>query len=345
MESLRRSPEGAAAEGMARSLTRRRENVLPVDQPLALICQAQRSGGTLLARLFDGHPRCHAHPHELHIGDRRPHVWPSLALDESPEAWFARMEEERLGLMFDKGKRQIPLKAAEGQSGESYYPFLLPPAFQRQIFMQEVERRSPITAERQILDAYMTSLFNAWLDNQNLRGPDKRWVVAFSPRRAWGDGREKLFELYPDGRLVSILRDPESWFTSAQGRDPEADPEPLIELWKRSAQEMIEAKGRYGDRVFILRFEDLVRQTERTMRALARFLEIDYDPVVATPTFNGYPVGANSSYEVRSTGVVRDPVERYKEILSDEQRKRILTECDELHKEALGLVPASGTVP
>jgi hypothetical protein len=344
MESLRRSPEGAAAESMARSLGLRRENVLPVDQPLALICQAQRSGGTLLARLFDGHPQCHAHPHELHIGDRRPHVWPSLALDENPEAWFAKMEEERLGLMFDKGKRMIPLKAQGERPDENYYPLLLPPAFQRVIFLQEVERRSPITSERQILDAYMTSLFNAWLDNQNLRGPEKRWVVAFSPRRAWGEGREKLFELYPDGRLISILRDPLSWFTSAQGRDPEADPEALLDLWKRSAQEMIEAKDRYGDRVFILRFDELVRQTDKTMRALARFLGIKYDPVLTTPTFNGYPVGANSSYEVRTTGVLTDPVERHKELLSDEQRKRILGECDQLHKQALKVVdtrPAS----
>jgi hypothetical protein len=338
LESLRRSPEGAAAESMARSLAVRRQNVLPVDQPLALISQAQRSGGTLLARLFDGHPQCHAHPHELHIGDRRPHVWPSLALDEDPAAWFAKMEEERLGPMFEKGRRVIPLKSQDKRPAESHYPFLLPPPFQRQIFLQEVERRSPITSERQILDAYMTSLFNAWLDNQNLRGAEKRWVVAFSPRRAWGDRREKLFELYPDGRLVSILRDPLSWFTSAQGRDPEADPEALLELWVRSAQEMIEAKDRYGDRVFILRFDELVRQTDKTMRALARFLGIDYDPVLATPTFNGYPVGANSSYEVRTTGVLTDPLERHKELLSDEQRERILGECEALHKEALGVV-------
>jgi len=343
-----RVSDSSAEPGLPRELERalrpRRENVVPVDQPLVLISQAQRSGGTLLTRLFDGHPQCHAHPHELHIGDRRPHVWPSLALDEDPEAWFAKMEEERLGLMFEKGRRVIPLKSPGKRPEASHYPFLLPPAFQRQIFLQEIERRSPITSERQILDAYMTSLFNAWLDNQNLRGPEKRWVAAFSPRRAWGEGREKLFELYPDGRLISILRDPLSWFTSAQGRDPEADPEALLGLWKRSAQEMIEAKDRYGDRVFILRFDELVRQTDKTMRALARFLGIDYDPVLATPTFNGYPVGANSSYEVHTTGVLTDPVERHKELLSDEQRKRILGECDELHKQALKVVdtrPAS----
>jgi hypothetical protein len=331
----------AGLADLERALRPRRENVAPVDQPLALICQAQRSGGTLLARLFDGHPQCHAHPHELHIGDRRPHMWPELALAGNPELWFVKLQEDRLVLMFEKGRRRIPLKAQGERPQDSYYPFLLPPSFQRLLFLEEVERRSPITSERQILDCYMTSLFNAWLDNQNLRGPEKRWVVAFSPRRAWGEGREKLFELYPDGRLISILRDPLSWYTSAQGRDPGAPPEALLELWKRSAQEMIEAKGRYADQVLIVRFDELVRDTEGTMRGLANFLGIDYDPVLTTPTFNGYPVGANSSYEVRSTGVVTDPLERYKEILSAEQRKRIEGECEELHKEALGLVEGS----
>ena len=340
-----RSPETTDGDGvepgMPRELERAlrpvRENVVPVDQPLALICQAQRSGGTLLARLFDGHPQCHAHPHELHIGDKRPHVWPDIKLDEPPESWFATLQEKALIGLFSKGKRRIPLKTEIDEPDKGYYPFILPPALQRTIFLDEVERRSPISSEREILDCYMTSLFNGWLDNQNLRGAEKRWVVAFSPRRAGGERLDKLFELYPDGRLISIIRDPLSWYSSAQGRDPEADPEGLLELWKRSAREMLEADGRHGERVFIVRFDDLVLDTAQTMRRLAGFLEIEFDPRLTTPTFNGYPVGANSSYKVRATGVVTDPVERHKKLLSAEQRELVSGECEQLYREVVSL--------
>ena len=89
------SLEGETADGLGVALRLRRDNVVPVREPLVLICQAQRSGGTLLARLFDSHPQCHAHPHELHIGARRPHTWPDLPLHEEPEEWFEKLVCER----------------------------------------------------------------------------------------------------------------------------------------------------------------------------------------------------------------------------------------------------------
>jgi hypothetical protein len=183
----------------------------------------------------------------------------------------------------------------------------------------------------------MTSLFNAWLDNQNLYGIDKRWTVAFSPRRAWGDGLDTFFELYPDGRLISILRDPLSWYTSAQGRDPNAEMDVLLGVWKRSATEMLRAAEQFGDRTCVVRFDELVLETEATMRRLAEFLGIDFAPIMTVPTFNGRPVGANSSFETSETGVVKDPVDRYVEILTDEQQDHIRGECDDLHRQALAL--------
>jgi hypothetical protein len=214
---------------------------------------------------------------------------------------------------------------------------MLPPAFQRLLFLDEVGRRDRVGSEREVLDCYMTSLFNAWLDNQNLRGVEKRWVVAFSPRRAWGDGLDRFFSIYPDGRLISILRDPLSWYTSAQARAPNTEPGPLLDVWKRSAREMLEARRRFGAQVAAVRFDELVLDTAGAMRRLADWLGIEFDERLLTPTFNGYPVGPNSSFETSQTGVVSAPVERYRELLTDAQQEHIRGECDELYREALAL--------
>ena len=36
--------------------------------PLLMVSQIQRSGGSLMAQLFDGHPQLYAHPFEIQIG-------------------------------------------------------------------------------------------------------------------------------------------------------------------------------------------------------------------------------------------------------------------------------------
>ncbi len=63
----------------------RLENLVPVREPVVLVSQVQRSGGTLLSRLFDAHPEIHAHPYELHIGRRRRSRWSKIALDRPDE--------------------------------------------------------------------------------------------------------------------------------------------------------------------------------------------------------------------------------------------------------------------
>jgi hypothetical protein len=327
---------GPLGDDLAGALRKRSDNVIEVNEPLALVSQVQRSGGTLLARLFDGHPECHAHPHELMIGDAKGHGWPELDLGGNPDQWFDGLKEETLAKMFASGKRIIPLKTTD-QERQGNYPFILPPDFQRRVFREEIARRAPIESEREVLNAYMTSLFNGWLDYQNLTGWQKKWVVAFSPRRAWGAGLEKLFELYPDGRLISILRDPLSWYASEQARIKEPVTVDRVAGWQKSAHQMRRAAEAYPHRVFIVRFDELVLDTPGTMSRLADFLDIDFDPILATPTFNRYPVGANSSYGIKKTGVVSDPVERYKRVLPAEQQKLIRDECWDLYEEVLEL--------
>jgi hypothetical protein len=191
----------------------------------------------------------------------------------------------------------------------------------------------------------MTSYFNAWLDNHNLYGPSKRWVSAFAARlNAHEDSVRTFFDTYPDGRLISIVRDPRSWFLSAR-RYLEVNPSPgrthdygdmatAVGLWIDSSRAMLAARERYGDRFRLLTFEDLVSDTETVMRSLAEYLDITFHPSLLTPSFNGMPIKADSSFRVTGHGVSREPLSRFRELLSPEEISYIDERATPLYHEA-----------
>ena len=86
----------------------RLEHLGEVREPLVLISQVQRSGGTLLSQLFDGHPECHAHPWDLEIGHPTNWVWPPIDLG-APESWFGVLHEKKVGVHLREGYRKQAL--------------------------------------------------------------------------------------------------------------------------------------------------------------------------------------------------------------------------------------------
>ena len=105
----------------------------------------------------------HAHPGELHIGPGKAH-WPSLDPDAAPEAWFDALFE-RITLEFVEQGYSKSTPGARSAGTFDVFPFRFDAGRQRAIFL---ERAEPGSSVREILDAYMTSYFNAWLDNTNL---------------------------------------------------------------------------------------------------------------------------------------------------------------------------------
>jgi hypothetical protein len=299
-----------------RLLRSRWESLVVVDEPLVLISQVQRSGGTLINTLLDGHPELHVHPYELRGG--RPSAekaeWPVVDLDAAPDAWLERISSPILADQFAHGYlKKYP--ATEGLDDLSPLPFTVVPSLVDALFRRRCAECPPCT-QREVFDHHMTALFNAWLDNQGLRERPKRWVTALTPRAGWGASRERFFAAYPDGRLVSCLRDPRAWWASASRFWSQyADFDASFPLWERGASEMAAAKRERPEQVFLLTYESLVADPERAMRALADWLGIAWDPGLTCPTFNRLPTVPNSSYALTRTGVRTESLDRWRDVL------------------------------
>ena len=320
----------------------RKRHLVWVRQPLVLISQIQRSGGTLLSRLLDMHPELHTHPHEIHIGYPHKSKWPVLDLNEPPSHWYAILYEQRATQHFLYGYYKFgKAKGLEPQRR----PFIIPPTIQRRLFLHCVQLLEPQTV-RGVLDCYMTSYFNAWLDNHNLYFTPKKYVTGFTARMAvYPKSIQGFFDAYPDGRLISVLREPKSWFASARIHKPRRWTCPMSASrdWLRSTEAILAYRRRYGNRVYLVSFESIIHHTEGIMRQLCNYLGINFEPCLLKPTFNGLSVRSNSSFPVTGLGIEREPAKRSTH-LSPSDATLIDRETRKTYEEALSLIEGCTTV-
>ena len=307
----------------------------PITIPIALISQIQRSGGSLLSQLFDGHPELHAHPHELKIGYPKKYHWPKIDINDNSSKWFKILFEDSVIRLFENGYKKEP-------TTNITFPFIFFPYLQKQIFEKYLSSLQDIDL-RDIFDAYMTSYFNAWLNNQNSCG-SKKYITGFTPRLSDNpQNMENFFKIYPDGRLISIIRNPKDWFPSAYRhnkkikKDKYGDLRRAIKQWKTSTQAAVSNKLTYNDRVCVIRFEELIEKTELVMRHLSRFLDINFDTILLAPTFNRNPIQANTSFDDCDSGIVKSTLARHK-TLTGEENEIIDEMIGDVYKSALDVM-------
>lgn len=305
----------------------RLRELLRVDEPLFLISQAQRSGGTLLLRLLDGHPQCNVVPFQLRAIDELAKQAPSSAEQAWQVLYNAKLEER-----FRSGHRQ----RKEGVlSDEQVFPFRMPPELQRQIY-DACTAGIGEPSSRRFLECYFTSYFNAWLDYRNLSGP-KRWVVAFEPGIARSRSRRQaLRDLYPDGKALSIVRDPWSWYASARRWETRwREREHALDYWCEVGEGTIKWRRHNKEQVRLISFEDLLAHTEATVAKVADWLGLEASPHLTVPTFNGSPIRANTSFADVATEVSTRPLDRARGELDPEDVAYIDGRAGGLYKRLL----------
>jgi len=97
----------------------------------------------------------------------------------------------------------------------------------------------------------------------------KKYIVGLSKTHTMHpESVKQFFEVYPDGKLLSVIRDPGKWIraTSAHGKKNYPDAQSAVNHWRDSTKAMIRNKEVFGNRVCMVRHEDLTGNTEIVMR-------------------------------------------------------------------------------
>jgi len=273
----------------------------PITCPLVLISQISRSGGTWLSQLFDHHPEVWAHPGELKICYPNNLSWPDLSLAQgSEDVWnilsHAKLDWRYSGGFFSKGPEQA-------------LPIVYDVETHRVLFLTLGHDLAPST-DRDWLNLYFTAFFFAWIDYQS-RYYDKRCITCFASMLAlYPETMAAFRRVYPDGHLISIIREPISWYAwvkMKKKRPPREAPKSRAKrhyagydyaeaAYLDNIQSMHSNADLFGDDFILIDYAALVADTEGTMRRVGERLGLDFHPNLTRQTFNGMPIRPNTSF-------------------------------------------------
>jgi len=296
---------------MASTPDRRSSNPSPI-----FICGPARSGTTLLVRLLDSHPDLAVLPEEtylyqdlllnrrlswlvIHLSEllNLPHL--PAVLNRSPFSWVAFSNNDRLRRRLEiwlqffensgTASTDVINSVTSGRvSGQEYW----------QVFLKAYEQRVPGRLEHS----------RYWLE----KTPSNERFTALHERAFSGTCR-----------YIHIIRDPRdvvaSWL-KRRGDSVSERAKTLVRvcyLWSLSVHLAAYGLRAYPGRYHVLRYENLVKSPQEVIRAICRFLDIEFRENMLTPTKLGKPVPPNSSYaetEARAA-VISSQIGRFADVL------------------------------
>ena len=83
------------------------------------------------------------------------------------------------------------------------------------------------------------------------------------------------------------------------------DYEDAINKWLNFNDNLFELKKKYKHKIIIINYESLINNTELTMKKICEITKLKFNSSLLSPTFNSYPIMANSSYPVNQHGVIK----------------------------------------
>lgn len=306
------------------------KHMITTQAPLVFVCGHRKAGTTLVRNLLDGHRQLSVYPIDLAL--LYAYFPDYLHTHADPEERRARLERI---LFVDLAEQLDKYGAAQALDIEA-----LAQSFFARLTDDDLDNPGAIIAR--LVEAFLavTARADATIKANVLKETSIEIYAA------------EILHWFPQARFVQVLRDPRDNFAAlAAGVDKHYGS--LGEDRNRTLASLLH-RARHGfrmascnrtllgeDRYHLLRFEDLVAAPEASMRQLARFLDVDFDPSLLTPTMFGLPVVANSYEGEGSFTVSGRNAGRWRERISAEEAQIIEFHlADEMQE--FGYEPAFG---
>jgi hypothetical protein len=287
---------------------------------LLMLGAMYENGGNTTHRFLDGHPQMFVYPYESQIGTRMvsdhlssmfpvKYRWPTFALEATPEQDYRAVIDEEV-----KVRSRTP-----NVSKFRHMPFDFSDDERRDIYIGYVNETGRSRGNN--MAAFFRATFDAWKDYR--RTGEQVIYVGYSP--IIGVDGDKILNDLPQAHVLHVVRNPWSAYADTKKRPVPLALNHYMLGWTINQYYALYFREKYPDRFHVVRAEDVMADSHKTLGALCEKLGVDPADSLRTPTWNGteleevYPWGtlrkvtpeANKSTAEELSQQERDAIRAY----------------------------------
>jgi len=282
------------------------------DFRLLMLTAMYENGGNMTHRLLDGHPQMRVYPFESQLGTRLvvdhlsslfpvKYRWPEFALDATPhQDYTAIIDEEckvRARTPHVSKFRHVPFDFSDDERCQIY-----------QRYVSDWGRSRPNNVA-----AFFRATFDAW-KNYTQTG-EQLIYVGYSPIIVIDT--EKILGDFPQAHLLHVVRNPWSAYADTKKRPVPLSLRDYMLGWTVNQHHALLFKETFRDRVHLVRAEDVLEDSFKTLGALCITLGLEPATSLNTPSWNGISLD-----EIYPWGTIRRPTPQANRSTAEELSRR-----------------------
>ena len=255
------------------------------DFRLLMIGAMYENGGNMTHRFLDGHPQMLVYPFESQLGTRlvMDHLasmfpvkyrWPIFALEATPQQDYRAIIDEEC-----KVRARTP-----HVSKFRHKPFDFSDDERCQIYQRYVSEIGRSRANN--VAAFFRATFDAWKDYR--RTGQQVVYVGYSPIIVID--AERILGDLPLAHVLHVVRNPWSAYADTKKRPVPLSLQDYMLDWTVNQYHALLYKEMFPDRVHIVRAEDVMSDSFKTLGAVCNTLGLEPADSLKMPTWNGDPL-------------------------------------------------------
>jgi len=247
-----------------------------------MISAMYENGGNTTHRMLDGHPEMLAYPFESQVGTSVVndyltsyvpfrYRWPEFPMNGDVGNDYELFFDEEMKAFLRVPERS-KFKNADLRIDETE---------RKKLFIEAMQGRPRTRAN--LVHAFFKCTFDSW-KNCNRTGLEKAYL-GYNPVQVLDT--EKILHDFPNGHVIHVVRNPYSGYSDTKKRPYPISLERYTWTWSYCQHLALTYAERYPQNFHIVRFEDIVGNTEATMRGLCANLGLSYSTTCLYPSWNG----------------------------------------------------------